>query len=103
MRLLVFCGTREAFAKFDRAGWLALSPEHTPGQREKTFLDFRSIPDAKMVALGRAFALGWRAPVDTAVLFDPSWPFNLSDPESIQAAARVASADAWGDNQKPQP
>jgi hypothetical protein len=33
---------------------------------------------------------GWRAPADTFVLFDPSWPYGPNSPESIQAVSRVS-------------
>jgi hypothetical protein len=89
MRLLVYCGTRAAIEKFDMAGWPLLVPQYPPEQRQKIIEEFRSTLNAKLAVLGKAFIIGWRAPADTAVLFDASWPYGPDQAESIQAAARV--------------
>jgi hypothetical protein len=78
------------------AGWLLLVPQYPPVQRQETIERFCSVPDARMAVLGKGFAIGWRAPADTAVLFDPSWPFAPDSPENIQAVARVDNPDRWG-------
>jgi hypothetical protein len=91
MRLLVFCGTRKAIEKFDMAGWLVLVPQYPPEQRQQIINEFCSTLNCRLAVLGKGYTLlGWRAPADTAVLFDPSWPYGPDQPESIQAAARVA-------------
>lgn len=89
-RLLVFCGTRKAIERFDLAGWLVIVPEYPMKQRQALIGEFCSTPDCRLAVLGKSFAIGWRAPADTLVLFDPSWPYGPDAPESIQAVARVA-------------
>lgn len=90
MRLLVFCGTRKAIERFDmEPDWLIIVNIFPPVQRQQIVKAFREMPDAKM-AVDRSMLHGWRAPVDTVVLFDKSWPYAPDSAESIQAAARVA-------------
>jgi hypothetical protein len=96
MRMLVYCGSRAAIEKFDMAGWLLLVSQYPAAQRQEIINEFCSTPNARMAVLGPAFAFGWRAPADTAVLFDPSWPFAPDSPENIQAVARVDNPDRWG-------
>lgn len=89
MRLLVFCGSRKAIERFDmNPEWDIIVSIYPAKQREETLLAFRTIPGAKL-AVDRSMILGWRAPDDTVVLFDKSWPYDPKSAESIQAAARV--------------
>lgn len=89
MRLLVFCGTRKAIERFDAApDWLIIVNLFPMEQSQQTVEAFRGTPNAKM-AVDRSMIRGWRAPNDTVVLFDRSWPYAPDSAESIQAAARV--------------
>lgn len=96
MHLLVYCGTRKAIERFDmQPDWFILVPQYPPAQRQQIIKDFCEMPGGKMAVLGKGFALGWRAPADTAVLFDPSWPYPMDSGESIQACARVGINLGW--------
>lgn len=96
MRLLVFCGTRKSIERFDMApDWKVIVSAYPPFMRQKMVQDFCDTPGAKL-AVDRSMLHGWRAPADTVVLFDTSWPYRRDDPESIQAAARVENPERWG-------
>jgi len=98
MHLLVFCGTRKAIERFDmQPDWFILVPQYPQEQRAQTIKDFCEMPGGKMAVLGPSFAIGWRAPADTAVLFDPSWKYGPDSAESIQAVARVGINLGWND------
>ena len=88
MRLLVFCGNRAAIEKFDMAGWPILVPIFGAEQRKEVMRAFYNDPDGKLAVLGKFMITGWRAPEDSMVLFDSSWPYGPDSPEWRQAAAR---------------
>lgn len=89
MRLLVFCGTRKAIERFDMDPlWVVIVAQYPPEQRAQMIKEFCDTPEAKL-AVDRSMLFGWRAPADTAVLFDPSWPYHAGSAESLQAVARV--------------
>jgi hypothetical protein len=89
MRLLVFCGTREAINRFDAVGWPIIVGIYSSVQRQEIVEAFRADPNGRL-AVTRCMLAGWRAPADTFVLFDPSWPYGPNSPESIQAVSRVS-------------
>jgi hypothetical protein len=96
MRLLVFCGTRKTIERFDmEPGWLILVPQYPPAQRQQILTEFCSTPDSRLAIQGTFMIHGWRAPSDTVVLFDTTWPYGRDAAESIQAAARVAHFPEW--------
>lgn len=89
MRLLVFCGTRKAIERFSiERDWLIIVSIYPLAARQQTLKIFSERSDGKL-AVDRSMLHGWRAPPNTVVLFDASWPFAPGSPESIQAAARV--------------
>jgi len=87
MRLLVFCGQRSAIERFDMAGWPIIVGQYPPAQRSKILAAFKADPNGRL-AVDRCMTTGWRAPHDTFILFDPSWPFPKDSPYTIQAVAR---------------
>ena len=88
MRLLIFVGTVEAQTRYLEAGFVGIN---LAGGVKRFFDD----PDAKAVA-PRHWCTGWRAPADTLIAFDPSWPFERHAPETYQACMRVGNTQ--GDN-----
>jgi aspartate/methionine/tyrosine aminotransferase len=96
MRLLVFCGSRAAIQRFDMdPDWAVIVMQYPLAQRQEIVNQFCATPGAKL-AVDKCMLHGWRAPDDTAVLFDPSWPWHAGSAESLQAVARVANPDRWG-------
>ena len=88
MRLLVFCGTKEAMQRYAAdPKWQCLPPETTMAERYAAIERFKSAEGACLV-VNRALVTGWRAPADTQVLFDPSWPWGPGSPEWTQATTR---------------
>lgn len=89
MRLLVFCATRDALAKFDmQPDWSVCAAILPYEERGKLVAAFQADENAKM-AVDRSMSQGWRAPANTFILFDPSWPYAMNAPETIQATMRV--------------
>lgn len=87
-RILIFCGTRAAIEKYDKAGVPILVPLYPREQREQEIAKFRDTEGATLAVLGTFMAVGWHTPSDTFVVFDKSWRYGPSDPETIQAANR---------------
>jgi hypothetical protein len=96
MRLLVYCGTRKAIERFDMdPDWEIAVPAYKERLTD-IIKKFQDNPNAKLAVQGNFMIHGWRAPADTVVLFDKSWPYALDSGESIQAAARVEYSDQIG-------
>lgn len=88
MRILVFCGTRDAIERFDmQPDWEIIVNQFPLAQRNEIVRKFINNPNGKL-AVDRCMIFGWGAPPDTFVLFDPSWPFGRDAPETKQAVGR---------------
>lgn len=87
MRLLVFCG-RRGIERFDMLpGWNIWVPAYGRERQAQIIQHFHDEPQAAL-AVGPQMATGWRAPADTVILFDHSWPFPMDHAYSIQAIGR---------------
>lgn len=90
MRILVFCGTREALRFYGmQKDWRAVFGDTRKDEKQDALNWFKNTEEPKL-AVDESFIRGWHTPPNTRVLFDSSWIYGPGTPEWTQAVRRAA-------------